>query len=953
MGRDLSGVLSGQVRIDPLSLALYSTDASIYQITPLCVVLPRDEQDIVKVVTYAAAEGISVIARGGGSGLAGESVGEGIILDMSRFMNRIHKIDLEANEAVVESGVILDELNRRLAPYGRQIGPDPSSGNRATVGGVIGNNATGAHSLKYGYISRHVRRVRAVSADGQLVELADHSPGANGGGLVGNWIDSIYTLIHSNRELLERVRPRTERNRSGYDVFSILQEGRVHLGRLLAGSEGTLAIVSQAAIGLVARPKVKMLLQLNFATLDTMALALPEILRTEPAACELMDGKSLRLAREAYPEYADVLPDDIDASLLVEYSGPDEAAVLKQLQQARRMAEQLPATARCQGVKEITSPKVQARMWAARKAAVPLLFRGKGPVQPIPVIEDAAVNPEQLGQYLRGLQEISVRMGLPMVYYGHAGSGELHIRPFLNLHRPEEVRKMRRLAEETFKLVWSLGGTISGEHGEGLVRVSFIRQQYGQEVYDLFRQVKNIFDPRGLLNPGKIINDDPDVMEKNLRFAQSAVRENRPRNLVYRDGEFLAEIENCNGNGLCRSSDPLISMCPIFRATGDEDASPRAKGNLMRHWLYGLLDENIMQTEEFKRVADLCVNCKMCALQCPSLVNVPKLMMEARAEYVRHKGLTRPQFVLTRSEWMSRFGSSLAPLANLFLSLGWFRKVLERASGLDHRRPMPAFDFGSNVKKLQRYLRWQAPLIKPIDKVAYFVDLYAAYNDHELGKAVVDVLRHNQVEVIVPPQVGVGMPAISYGDLPYARRAMDYNIRHLAEAVRRGYKVICSEPTAALCLQQEYLDIAEGPEYHLVAENTWELTGFLADLAKQGRLNTSLTPQKMKLAYHKPCHYEALKIGDATLYLMRMIEGVEIETLPNSCCGIAGTFGFQKKNFDLSMQAGQPMLEPLRASTADFGLTECSTCKMQMELAAGKKVLHPVKILSQAYGLSD
>ncbi|MBN2377101.1 MAG: anaerobic glycerol-3-phosphate dehydrogenase subunit C [Sedimentisphaerales bacterium] len=948
-----NGLIQGQLRSDRLTRVMYSTDASIYQIEPMGVVWPMDEAEVVLAVKYAIKQGISVVPRGGGSGLAGESLGTGLIMDLSRHMNNVVRYEPGSDEVVVDPGVVLEQLNRYLAEYGKKVGPDPASGNRATIGGMIGNNATGAHSLKFGYIGEHLRGVRIVSAQGRVMELGRDCLNSQDEQVVG-WASAVKELLGNYQDEMARHRPKAQRNGSGYNVYKVLPDqgnGKVNLAELMAGSEGTLGVVTQATLSLVDLPGCKGLLQVNFESLGRMARAVPLLMASEPSACELMDGNLLAMARQAYPQYARYLPDGIAASLLVEYEGADEAEVRKKLASARKLAEQLPESARSCTVVEIIDPAEQDMLWRARKAGVPLLFRNKSAAQPIPVIEDVAVDPEQLAQYIEGLEEITSRLNTPIVFYAHAGHGTMHPRPYLDLHQPEDVKKMKQLADEAFKLAWSLGGTISSEHGEGLVRVSFIKQQYGEEMYEMFRRIKQLFDPNNVLNPGKIINDDPEVMTKNLRFANSADSRGRKTNLIFRDDELIREVEQCNGNGLCRSSDPTLSMCPIFRARPDEDASPRAKGNLMRYWLHGLLDENVMSSDEFKKIADLCVNCKMCAQECPSLVNIPKLMMEARAEYVRCRGLTRAEYFLTRSEMMSRMGAMFGPLANGFLQLGWFRRIMELATGLDHRRAFPHFELGGNLKRLRKLLAQKGPIAEPIDKVAYFVDLYANYNDHELARAVVEVLQHNEVEVLVPPQLGVSMPAISYGDLKLAKKAIEFNVSHLAQAVRSGYKVICSEPTAALCLKEEYLDVVDSSDAHLVAENCWELTDYLGQLHSQGKLKTDFHPLKMKLAYHEPCHYSALGISQGSLSLMALIEGVEVERLPNSCCGIAGTFGFQKKNFDLSMTAGEPMLEPLRQSDADFGLTECGTCNIQMTQGSGKKVLHPVKVLAQSYGL--
>ena len=865
-------------------------------------------------------------------------------------MNQILDLNPDDNSVRVQAGVVLEQLNQKLAPFGKKIGPDPASGNRASIGGMIGNNSTGAHSLQFGYISNHLREVKVVACDGQEATLLrDHDPSANGN-LANRWAKQIYALLDPARDLMDRVKPKSPRNGSGYNVFKALEGNRVNLAELIAGSEGSLATVTEATLGLVELPKFSGLLQVNFDSMVTMATAVPLVMALKPSTCELMDGTLLKMSRDAYPQYKDVLP-EVAASLLVEVDGDTEAEASSRAKEMKQLLDGLPGNAKPVDYREITDLNVRARVWSARKAAVPLLFRTKGATQPIPVVEDVAVSTDALAEYVSGLQAITKKLDVPMAYYAHAGHGEMHPRPFLDLHQPEDVKKLRQLAEQTFELVWKLGGTISGEHGEGLVRAAFIKDQYGEEMYDIFRKIKAVFDPDGRVNPGKIINDDPDVMTKNLRFSHKATRADRPTNLIWRDNELTVEAEQCNGNGLCRSQDALLSMCPIFRATGDEDASPRAKGNLMRNWITGILPEDIMQTQEFKKVADLCVNCKSCAMQCPSLVNIPKMMMEARAEYVKKHGLTRTQLILTRSEPMSKLGAMFGPIANFFMGFGLSGRMLELVGGVDHRRPLPAFEWGSNLKKLRKYLQSLGPVQKPVGKVAYFVDLYATYNDHELGRVVVDILRYNGVEVIIPPQHEAGMPSLSYGDIPYVRKTIEYNVKHLAKAIRDGYTVVASEPTAALCLKEEYLDVIDSDDARLVAENTMDFTEYLGSMFRDGTLKEPTQKVPMTLAYHEPCHYAAMKIEDGTLTLLRRIEGVEIEELPNSCCGIAGTFGFQKLKYDLSMKAGEPMLGPLRESKAQYGLTECGTCKMQMEQGGGKETLHPAKIIARSYGL--
>ncbi len=692
----------------------------------------------------------------------------------------------------------------------------------------------------------------------------------------------------------------------------------------------------------------------------------------QPAACELMDKPLADIARKAYPHFAKALPPpDVAASLIVEYDGDTLEEVREKL------AKVPPAIDWALKWNEIIDTAEQKMIWSARKAAVPLLFRMPGKKQPVPFIEDVAVPVEKFPEYIHGLEAILGRYGTPVSYFAHAGHGECHTRPYLDLHDPAEVDKMCAIAKETYQLVWSLGGTISGEHGEGLSRAAYIKHQYGP-LYDLMRQVKKIFDPAGTLNPDKIICDDEDISRKNLRFHNLARPDRTRTKLVFRGDEFVDAIEKCNGNGECRTREAGGTMCPIFRVVGQEEASPRAHANMMRHYITGLLGEELLSSEDFKRCADFCVNCKMCRIECPSAVDVPKLMLEARAQYAARCGLTRAEKTLSRARPMSILNSYTAPIAN-FMG-GWrpFRALLEKMGGVDRRRDLPRFDFGSFLwrygdrvqgsgfgvqgtadaetgrqgdKEQQQRAPGNSSGMAPIDRVSYFVDLFANYNDHSLARAAVGVLRHNGIDVNLPRQTDCGMPGIDYGDVEYARKSVAFNLRHLVPQARAGRKIVCSEPTAALCIREEYLYLNDSPEARELAAATRELCSYLLDLHRQGKLKTDFRPVNITFGYHAPCHVKAMEIGYPGAELVKLVPGTKVTIIERGCCGVAGTYGFQKKNFDIAMKAGEGLFEALRAPEIQYGLSECSTCKMQMEQGSGKYCYHPVKVLAMGYGV--
>jgi FAD/FMN-containing dehydrogenase/Fe-S oxidoreductase len=946
---DLAKVVKGDVVTDILHRAAYSTDASIYRIVPICVVAPRDTADVVSVVKYAHGKDIPVVARGAGTGLAGEALCSGIVFDMTRYMNSIINVDNNGSKAVCEPGVVLDALNNCLAGYGKKIGPDPSSANRATVGGVVANNSTGAHFLQYGYIVNYVESIEAVLADGNVVEFENNfDPEQSTNDRTAQIARSCISVLSGKDAIITKALPKAGRNRSGYNIAGICHNGRIDLARLLTGTEGTLAIFTKITLKTVKIPSAKALLQLEFDSLTKMAQAAPIIVKSGASACELMSKTVIEMAYEALPEYRDVLPAGAAAVLLVEHTGQNQEEVKKKIESTNKAVGSIAL-----GRTMVFDAKQQEHIWKSRKDAGPLLYRARGKKHPVEFMEDVSVGAEGLEKYIAGLEKIGKRYDIAMSYFGHAGDGLLHIRPYMDLSDPTEVKKMRSMANEVFELAWSLGGTISGEHAEGLSRVAFIRRQCGDEFYELLRKIKNIFDPDNLMNPGKIINDDPDVMVKNLRAEHKLLPEKLKTDLLFEKDELRFALEQCYGCGLCRSRDSDLRMCPVFRAVGEELGSPRAKSNILHFWATGQLKDEDFESPEFRKFLDLCVNCKACLVQCPSAVDISKLMIAARAEYIKRMGLRRAEYVLSYNRYLSMLGSVFSPLSNFFMKLPIFKWLLEKTVGLDKRRDMPRFMRSSFLKAGRKYLEACEPIPAPIDRAAYFIDTYVNYNDHELGFAVLDVLRTNGIEVILTKQRSAPLPAICYGNVKTARRDLSFNAKNLAEAVRDGYKIICSEPSAALCLKEELRHFVAGEDAKLVSENTYELMNYLYGLFKEGKLKRRTSDGQRatndEYVYHLPCHLYAVSNGTASIKLLKELCGIDVVDLKAGCCGIAGTFGMQKKNYELSSQIAGSLKEALEKSPTKNVLTECSACKMQIEHISEAVVLHPIKVLAEAY----
>jgi len=947
MAADLSPLVNGEVYADIVHRAAYSIDASLYRIMPQCVVVPKGVEDIMAVMRYASEEAVPVAARGAGSGLAGESLCGGIVLDMTCHTRRIVEAVADGSLAVCEPGVVLEDLNQSLARYGRTIGPDPSSANRATVGGCVANNATGAHSLQYGHMADYVWAVDAVLADGTLVRLHNNvRPDTAGNERAQAISGQCLDILSQNAALIEQAVPKARRARIGYQVRGVCHDGCVDMARLLAGSEGTLAVFTQITLTTVPLPPARGLLQLEFDSFRSMAEAVPIVVQTGASACELMDRTLMDMATEALPQYRDIFPAGRAAVLLVEQTGSDPQQVTEKLLHTDRAVGNLAC-----GRRQVFDPIDQKRLWKSRTDAVPLLYRRKGRSQPVPFIEDTCVDHTQLGRYIEGLEQIGRRYGVAMCYYGHAGDGELHVRPYLDLGLAEDIRKMKAMAEEVFTLVWSLGGSISGEHAYGLVRAGFVRRQFGDGYMEVLHRIKRVFDPQGILNPGKVLNDDPEVMTRNLRRSHAFMPERTRSELLFEPEEFSLEIVQCNGCGLCLARGADLRMCPVFRATGQEPASPRAKANLLDLWATGQLDPGQFESTQVQEILDLCIHCKACRQQCPSGVDVSKLMMAAKVEWAKRKGLRHTELALANNRHLAALGSAFAPMANAVLDSRAFRGIMEKAVGLDGQRRIPAFARGTFLRIGRRYLDRLGPVAHPIDRVVYLVDIYANYYDHALGMAVLKVLRANAIEVALPAQRPVPLPAIYYGDVRRARRDFATLVRHLSPWVMRGYTIVCSEPSAAMAVRDDLRLFVDGPDAQGVGRHTVELTNYLLDLHTAGKLRAPNAGLAAEYLYHQPCHLMALADRQAGVQVLRDLCGARVTDLKAGCCGLAGTYGMQKKNRPLSGLISERLKEVLSSSKIKQVLTECSACKMQIEHIGGRAfiVQHPIQVLAGAY----
>ncbi len=945
---DLHGFFKGEVHFDGVTRTLYATDASIFQVNPAGIVVPQDEEDVARLVKYAHENGIALIARGAGSGVAGESLGDGLIIDFTRHFQRISAMDEGAIR--VQAGVTLAAVNAQLAGVGRRLAIDPINAAVGTVGGMLARNASGPRAIKHGCTVDHVVSLRTVLDNGESVELGRETSLSAGqpGSHFADIVTALGVLFEQNGELIDAVPQRTRYDRLGYQIRAVQAGQTLDLPKLLIGSEGTLGLFTEATLRTISLPTGRSMMLASFARLESALQCVASAMATNPSACELLDRRILGLARNgdtgAIAEF--ILP-SAEAALLIEWEADTEAEAQRE---ADGLAERIRLVDGTIAVHSALTRQQQNALWQIREIALPSLHAARAGVQPIPLVEDVAVSLDAIHEYVRRSQDILQEHETTGSFLIHAGAGQVHARPFLDLSRLEHVSVLWSIVEKIHALALELGGTVSSQNGTGLARTPWVARQAGP-LYPIFRQIKSIFDPKNIFNPGKIVDPDPTQLRRPLREFVARTTTTVPLSLAWSVEAVTQEVNHCNGCGQCRTALPTLRMCPIFRATGTEAATPRAKVNLLRHVLHQAEQGARIGSEEVRAVADLCVQCKMCAVECPSHIDVPRLMLEAKAANVAEHGMDNTDWFFARLENVLRWGHSVSLLTNLALWARPTRWLLEKFFGVSAKRRLPRLA-SRTFLTIAKKRGWTQKPNGDRPAVVYFVDLYANYFDPQIGEAAVAVLRHQGFDVFVPlDQRGSGMESLIHGDIEGARESAKQNLRVLAEAARAGWPIVCSEPTAAIALQQDYLDLQRDDDARAVAGQAIELNAFLWRLRQAGKLRIDLTPLDLGIGHHVPCHVKAMPGPIGGPELMRLIPKMRVQTIDTGCSGMAGTFGLKSANRDLSLQAGEAMLREMRQSINTYGSTECSSCRMQMEDGAGKRTLHPVQYLALSYGL--
>jgi FAD/FMN-containing dehydrogenase/Fe-S oxidoreductase len=989
--RDLRALLKGDVEFDRVSRYLYSTDAGLSQILPLGVVSPRDTDDVERLVRYAAERGLPLVPRGAGSGLAGGAVGEGLQVDFSRYMNRILEFAEDGSSVRVQPGLTMGSLNQAARELGRFFAPDPSSENYCSLGGMVGTNSSGARSVAYGSTKDHVLSLELVMADGSRFSagsMTGDSPQLarllSSGTLAGRAFSSILPQLTERREEILASLPRVVKNCCGYRIEAVTAEnGQLHPQKLFVGAEGTLGLVTEMNLRLLPLPGRRGICMVYFPSVFACGEAVDGILALAPTAVEIMDSRFLGLVRSHYSQVDAMLPPQTDTALLIEFEAENDELLDERFRALRR---HLDGGAALKMVRPADEAEANL-LWRIRKSAVALAQRAPGPRRALPFIEDVTVHPSEVPAYIDFLQKLFDRYQLDAVMVGHVGDGNIHTRPRLDPKDSADMRVMDEVAEEVSRYVLSVRGTWSGEHGDGLARTPYVRRLYGPRIYSLFEGVKEAFDPQGILNPGKKTGPQLDAVmpQPHLRFpAHYRTLPQNPR-LNFGNADYELEIEKCHGCANCKST-VETTMCPIYKATRREHASPRAKANLLRSIITGELDpEGAYGSAAVKQVTDYCIVCGMCAVECPSNVNIPKLMLEAKSRYrEKHRG-GPADILLGHAETASKWGARTSRVTNRIVNQPLLRRLGQPLTGVDRRRVIAEFaasPFAEAAPAVPTRVEAEQPGIPThIDvaahrRVAYFYDLFANFNDPELARKVVKVLRAHGLEVVLPPQKGSGVPEMLNGYADAARRAAEANVLSLAASVDDGDAPVASEPTASFAFKVHYPDYLGGQACSKVANAIHDLGEFLvrfrADHPDDSPCATALPPGSiaelaarawtgsdssapgatLRVAYHLPCHLRAQQVGSPALELLAEIPGLELINLDAGCCGMAGTFGMKRTSYDLSLTAGGPVFDRIAQVKPDLVATECSTCRMQIEQATGLPAIHPIMILAAAYGLA-
>lgn len=957
--------LDGDVFTDQVQKVIYATDASSYREIPMAVTRPKNKEDIRKIIDFARQMGTSVIPRAGGTSLAGQVVGSGIVVDISKYLNKIGELNVEERCIEVEPGVVLAELNQFLLTYGFQFAPETSTANRCCIGGMLGNNSCGLHSLIYGSTREHILEVEGILPDGSDVTFGELSTEEFQAKCSGN-PELLETKIYQNiQETLtdkfnqQEIRnefpdPKVTRRNNGYALDVLLEtdpftgNGKpFNLCKLLAGSEGTLLFVTKIRLNLIPLPpKFQGLVCAHFNTLEDSFYGNIVALRHLPDAIELTDDIILNCTLENIEQRKNrfFIEGNPKAILTIEFSANSEEEIQEK---ARILEEDLRKEGYGYHFPLFTENENIKKIWELRKAGLGLLSNIPGDKRNVTVIEDTAVAPDYLPDYIREFNQIIARYGLTCVYYGHIATGELHLRPLLNLKDPDDVKIYHSLAREVAGLVKKFRGSLSGEHGDGRLRGEFIPLMLGQHNYETIRKLKYTWDPQNILNPGKIVDTPPITQDLRLLMGQPSFKANTLFDYAPH-GDLLRSVEMCNGSGDCRKSNLIGgTMCPSYMATRDENKSTRARANVLREYLTRPQNENVFDSEEILQVLDLCLSCKACKSECPSNIDMAKFKAEFLQQYYDRHGFPMRSLLIAYLPRINKLGMAFRSITNLITGARLFKKAI----GFTTERKIP------ELSKLSLRKWYRKPILLENDKngkVYLFADEFTNFNESHIGIKAILLLNKLGYEVVIPKHLESGRTYLSKGLLRKAKQIANNNVSRLSKIVSDESPLIGIEPSAILAFRDEYPELVDSKlqgKAKKLAKNALMLEEFLVQEMEKGRIKPDqFTTKKRVIKLHGHCQQKAVASTLPTRKMLELPANYTVQEIKSGCCGMAGSFGYEKEHYLLSMQIGELDLFPaIRKTTSEEIIAAPGTsCRHHIEDGTGRKVLHPVEVLWDA-----
>jgi len=965
---DLAQQLEGALYFDTTMRTLYATDASAYREMPLAVAIPKNVEDIKKLIAFAHAHHTSLIPRTAGTSLAGQVVGNGIVVDVSKSFTQIIELNKEENWVRVQPGVIRDELNMFLKPHGLFFGPETSTANRAMIGGMVGNNSCGSNSVVYRSTREHLLEVKALLSDGTEAEFKTIGIDAFHQKCEGDTLEAaIYKKVRSllsnydNQQEIRKEFPKksVERRNTGYAVDVLLDTAPFTAGepdfnfcKLIAGSEGTLAFMTEIKLNVVPLPPKEVgLLCVHFNTIDEALRANLVALEYKPSASELIDHYILECTKENKEQIKNrfFVQGDPGAILVIEFARSnreDITSICKEVESAMRAAGlgyHFP----------LLFGEDSKKIWTLRKAGLGLLSNLPGDAKAVPVIEDTAVDVHDLPAYIREFNEILKKYKLYSVHYAHAGSGEIHLRPIINLKTKEGNALFRSIAGEIATLVKKYNGSLSGEHGDGRLRGEFIKQMVGEKNYQLLKDIKKTWDPQNIFNPNKIVDTPP--MNTMLRYSPGQQTPAFKTIFRFNNQDVLQHAEQCNGSGDCRKTHLSGgTMCPSFMATRNEKDTTRARANILREFLTHSDKLNRFDHKEIYEVMDLCLSCKGCKSECPSNVDVAKLKAEFMQHYYDANGVPFRSKLIANFSKSAQLGAMAPGMYNFIVTNKGISNAIKKISGFAVERSMPTMHTTTLRNWYKKHKAARNPAPASTNKVYLFCDEFTNYNDTSIGITAILLLEKLGYEVTIPEHKESGRTWLSKGLIRKAKEIIQQNIAMLHPLISEAAPLIGIEPSAILTFRDEYIDLADDAlleKAKQLSTHVFLIDEFIAAEIEKGNIKEDqFSKEKRKIVLHGHCQQKALSSVAPSVKLLSLPQNYTVETLPSGCCGMAGSFGYEKEHYDLSMKIGEMVLFPaVRKQTEDTIIVAPGTsCRHQVKDGTGKKALHPVEVLYKA-----